>query len=84
MSQNGSEMVPLYTTKIDDVVVVVGEGVGVGWCVRVTLKDDSVPVNRNLAEFDGPEARFCPAGGCSVCMCVCVCVCACVGVCVLP
>lgn len=29
---------------------------------HLTLKDDSVPVNVNLAEYDGPEARFCPAG----------------------
>jgi len=29
---------------------------------HLTLKDDSVPVLRNLAIYDGPEARFCPAG----------------------
>ena len=29
---------------------------------HLTLKDDSVPVNVNLADYDGPEARFCPAG----------------------
>ncbi|XP_072112097.1 electron transfer flavoprotein-ubiquinone oxidoreductase, mitochondrial [Mobula birostris] len=29
---------------------------------HLTLLDDSIPVNRNLAEFDGPEQRFCPAG----------------------
>ncbi|CAD5121441.1 DgyrCDS9950 [Dimorphilus gyrociliatus] len=29
---------------------------------HLTLKDDCVPVNNNLAVFDGPEARFCPAG----------------------
>ena len=29
---------------------------------HLTLKNDSVPVNRNLAVFDGPEQRFCPAG----------------------
>ncbi|XP_044737329.1 electron transfer flavoprotein-ubiquinone oxidoreductase, mitochondrial [Chrysoperla carnea] len=29
---------------------------------HLTLKDDTVPVKRNLAEFDGPEGRFCPAG----------------------
>ena len=29
---------------------------------HLTLKDDAVPVERNLAEFDGPEQRFCPAG----------------------
>lgn len=29
---------------------------------HLTLKDDSVPVNLNLAKFDGPEGRFCPAG----------------------
>jgi len=29
---------------------------------HLTLKDDSVPVNRNFALFDGPEQRFCPAG----------------------
>ncbi|KAI6069704.1 Electron transfer flavoprotein-ubiquinone oxidoreductase [Aix galericulata] len=29
---------------------------------HLTLKDDSVPVNKNLAIFDGPEQRFCPAG----------------------
>jgi electron-transferring-flavoprotein dehydrogenase len=30
--------------------------------VHLTLKDDTVPVNVNLALYDGPEARFCPAG----------------------
>jgi len=29
---------------------------------HLTLLNDSVPVNTNLAQFDGPEARFCPAG----------------------
>jgi electron-transferring-flavoprotein dehydrogenase len=28
----------------------------------LTLRDDDVPRKRNLALFDGPEARFCPAG----------------------
>ena len=30
--------------------------------VHLTLKDKSIPVERNLAVFDGPENRFCPAG----------------------
>lgn len=30
--------------------------------IHLTLKDDSVPVNINLAKYAGPEARFCPAG----------------------
>ncbi|GIX71798.1 electron transfer flavoprotein-ubiquinone oxidoreductase, mitochondrial [Caerostris extrusa] len=29
---------------------------------HLTLRDDSVPVERNLKTFDGPEQRFCPAG----------------------
>ena len=29
---------------------------------HLTLKDDSVPVSRNLSVFDGPEQRYCPAG----------------------
>ncbi|XP_022367313.1 electron transfer flavoprotein-ubiquinone oxidoreductase, mitochondrial [Enhydra lutris kenyoni] len=29
---------------------------------HLTLKDDSVPINRNLSIYDGPEQRFCPAG----------------------
>ena len=29
---------------------------------HLTLRDDTVPVKRNLAVFGGPEARFCPAG----------------------
>jgi electron-transferring-flavoprotein dehydrogenase len=29
---------------------------------HLTLKDPSVPVAVNLADFDGPEQRFCPAG----------------------
>ncbi len=29
---------------------------------HLTLKDDSVPVSVNLADYDGPEQRFCPAG----------------------
>ena len=30
--------------------------------IHLTLKDASVPVDGNLAVYDGPEARFCPAG----------------------
>ncbi len=30
--------------------------------VHLTLKDASVPVAINLARYDGPEARYCPAG----------------------
>jgi electron-transferring-flavoprotein dehydrogenase len=30
--------------------------------VHLTLKDDSVPVKLNLARYDAPEQRFCPAG----------------------
>ncbi|KAF3838754.1 hypothetical protein F7725_010522 [Dissostichus mawsoni] len=29
---------------------------------HLTLKNDSFPVERNLAIYDGPEQRFCPAG----------------------
>jgi len=29
---------------------------------HLTLSDDTVPVKQNLAVFDGPEGRFCPAG----------------------
>jgi len=29
---------------------------------HLRLKDESVPVDVNLALYDGPEARFCPAG----------------------
>uniref|UniRef100_A0A8C7G1S9 Electron transfer flavoprotein-ubiquinone oxidoreductase n=1 Tax=Oncorhynchus kisutch TaxID=8019 RepID=A0A8C7G1S9_ONCKI len=29
---------------------------------HLTLKDDSIPVANNLAIYDGPEQRFCPAG----------------------
>uniref|UniRef100_A0A1X7UG11 Electron transfer flavoprotein-ubiquinone oxidoreductase n=1 Tax=Amphimedon queenslandica TaxID=400682 RepID=A0A1X7UG11_AMPQE len=29
---------------------------------HLTLMDDSIPVERNLKIFDGPEGRFCPAG----------------------
>ncbi|XP_052862318.1 electron transfer flavoprotein-ubiquinone oxidoreductase, mitochondrial [Anopheles cruzii] len=29
---------------------------------HLTLRDDTVPVANNLAIYDGPEARFCPAG----------------------
>ncbi len=29
---------------------------------HLTLIDDSVPVSINLVDYDGPEARFCPAG----------------------
>jgi len=29
---------------------------------HLTLKDASVPVRVNLARFDGPEGRYCPAG----------------------
>jgi electron-transferring-flavoprotein dehydrogenase len=29
---------------------------------HLTLKDPSVPVKINLALYDGPEARYCPAG----------------------
>jgi electron-transferring-flavoprotein dehydrogenase len=30
--------------------------------IHLTLKDESVPVNINLAMYAGPEARYCPAG----------------------
>ncbi|MGB0696119.1 MAG: 4Fe-4S dicluster domain-containing protein [Rhodospirillaceae bacterium] len=30
--------------------------------VHLTLKDGTVPVSTNLSEYDGPEARYCPAG----------------------
>jgi electron-transferring-flavoprotein dehydrogenase len=30
--------------------------------VHLTLKDDSVPVNINLARYEAPEQRYCPAG----------------------
>jgi electron-transferring-flavoprotein dehydrogenase len=30
--------------------------------VHLTLKDQTVPVSVNLALYDGPEQRFCPAG----------------------
>lgn len=29
---------------------------------HLTLKNDNIPVERNLKIFDGPEGRFCPAG----------------------
>lgn len=29
---------------------------------HLTLKDDKIPEERNLAIYDGPEQRFCPAG----------------------
>ena len=29
---------------------------------HLTLRDDDVPVNNNLAQYDGPEGWFCPAG----------------------
>ena len=29
---------------------------------HLTLKDNSIPVNINLAKFAGPESRYCPAG----------------------
>ena len=30
--------------------------------IHLTLKDDSVPIGINLAEYDAPEQRYCPAG----------------------
>ena len=30
--------------------------------IHLTLKNETVPVTVNLALYDGPEARFCPAG----------------------
>lgn len=30
--------------------------------IHLTLKDDSVPVAHNLALYDAPEQRYCPAG----------------------
>ncbi len=30
--------------------------------VHLTLKDAAIPVEVNLAEYDGPEQRYCPAG----------------------
>jgi len=30
--------------------------------VHLQLRDASVPVKHNLAKYDGPESRYCPAG----------------------
>ena len=30
--------------------------------VHLTLKDDTIPISVNLAEYDAPEQRYCPAG----------------------
>ena len=30
--------------------------------MHLTLRDATVPVNVNLATYDGPEQRYCPAG----------------------
>ena len=30
--------------------------------IHLTLKDASIPVEVNLAQYDGPEQRYCPAG----------------------
>jgi electron-transferring-flavoprotein dehydrogenase len=30
--------------------------------IHLTLKDPTIPVEVNLAEYDGPEQRYCPAG----------------------
>jgi electron-transferring-flavoprotein dehydrogenase len=30
--------------------------------IHLTLKDPNVPVNVNLRDYAGPEARYCPAG----------------------
>ena len=30
--------------------------------IHLQLRDPAIPVNVNLAEYDGPEARYCPAG----------------------
>ena len=30
--------------------------------IHLTLKDENIPVDVNLAKYDGPEQRFCPAG----------------------
>ncbi len=30
--------------------------------IHLRLKDTTVPVAINLARYDGPEARYCPAG----------------------
>ena len=30
--------------------------------VHLTLKDDTVPIKINLADYDAPEQRYCPAG----------------------
>ena len=30
--------------------------------VHLTLKDDSIPISINLARYDAPEQRYCPAG----------------------
>lgn len=39
---------------------------------HLTLMDDTVPVKRNLAEFAGPEGRFCPAGKSIYCIYHCI------------
>jgi electron-transferring-flavoprotein dehydrogenase len=29
---------------------------------HLTLKDEDIPISTNLAEYDAPEQRYCPAG----------------------
>lgn len=38
---------------------------------HLTLMDDTVPVKHNLAVYDGPEGRFCPAGKLAVKFTIC-------------
>ncbi len=35
--------------------------------VHLTLRDPAVPVAHNLAKYDGPEGRYCPARRLRVC-----------------
>jgi electron-transferring-flavoprotein dehydrogenase len=68
--KTAAESVPIEYPKPDNVVsfdllssvALTGTNHEADQPAHLTLKQDSVPTERNLALFDGPEGRFCPAG----------------------
>ena len=68
--KNKSEVRPIAYPKPDGVVTfdrlssvfISNTNHGEDQPVHLTLKDPSVPVNVNLALYDAPEQRYCPAG----------------------
>lgn len=52
----------MSTTWFNNLFIFISNSFAGDQPAHLTLKDDRVPVDVNLAVYGGPEARFCPAG----------------------